>query len=218
MLNTGVMSLASVIIVEDNKYLRSLTIAALESAEIEVVLATDKVRDAISAVESQNVEVAILDLYLGPGPTGLDLAKVLRQMRPQIGLVFLTSFSDPRLLLEHPKLPKGSLYLTKSRVANLAEIVTAILRAKYAPNALSNTETQFEVLTDSQILVWRMISQGLTNSEIARQLGVSEKAIEKNITKIISDLEIAPGMKNNPRVKLASEFTNRAGQQIWPRG
>ena len=111
------MSLANVLIVEDDTYLRSLSLVSFESAGLHVVVATSRAGEAIEAVKNQLVDVAVLDLYLGPGPTGIDIAVSLRAINPQIGLVFLTSFSDPRLLDSQSELPAGSIYLTKSKIS-----------------------------------------------------------------------------------------------------
>ena len=54
------------------------------------------------------------------GPTGFDLAQKLRSISPQIGIVFLTTYQDPRFAaISGAHAPKGSRYLVKSEVSGV---------------------------------------------------------------------------------------------------
>jgi DNA-binding NarL/FixJ family response regulator len=208
------MSLANVLIVEDDSYLRSLSLVSFESAGLHVVVATSRAGEAIEAVKNELVDVAVLDLYLGPGPTGIDIAVSLRAINPQIGLIFLTSFSDPRLLESQSELPAGSIYLTKSKISGVREIVTAILRSKHSPLSTKRDQVEDRTLTDNQMQVWRLVSQGMKNSKIAETLGVSESAVEHVIKRIALQLDIELDPTINLRVQLVREFSHRTGQQL----
>ncbi|MGA0945803.1 MAG: hypothetical protein ACO3UW_08555, partial [Candidatus Nanopelagicales bacterium] len=66
-------------------------------------------------------DVAVLHLHLGAGPTGIDLAAGMRQRQPSVGLVLLTSFTDPRLLRTSlDTIPAGMLYLVKQSIDDLS--------------------------------------------------------------------------------------------------
>jgi len=212
--DTNAMSLANVLIVEDDSYLRSLSLVSFESAGLHVVVSTSLAGEAIEAVKNEIVDVAVLDLYLGPGPTGIDIATSLRALNPKIGLVFLTSFSDPRMLHSQSELPAGSIYLTKSKISGVREIVTAILRSKHSPLSTKRDQIDNRTLTDNQMRVWRLVSQGMKNSKIAETLDVSESAVEHVIKRIALQLDIALDPTSNLRVQLVREFSNRSGQQL----
>ena len=208
------MSLANVLIVEDDTYLRCLSMVSFESAGLHVVVTTSLAGEAIEAVKNELVDVAVLDLYLGPGPTGIDIAVSLRAINPKIGLVFLTSFSDPRMLHSQSDLPAGCIYLTKSKISGVREIVTAILRSKHSPLSIKRGPIEERTLTDNQMQVWRLVSQGMKNSKIADTLDVSEGAVEHVIKRIAMQLDIALDPTINPRVQLVREFSHRTGQQL----
>ena len=58
---------------------------------------------------------------------GRDVAQALRRQNPSVGLVFLTSFDDPRLLSANlPQLPGNSQYLTKSAIGDVDQLVKAV--------------------------------------------------------------------------------------------
>jgi DNA-binding NarL/FixJ family response regulator len=181
---------------------------------LHVVVATSRAGEAIEAVKNELVDVAVLDLYLGPGPTGIDIAVSLRAINPKIGLVFLTSFSDPRMLHSQSDLPAGSIYLTKSKISGVREIVTAILRSKHSPLSIKRDPIEERTLTDNQMQVWRLVSQGMKNSKIAETLDVSESAVEHVIKRIALQLDIELDPTINLRVQLVREFSHRTGQQL----
>ena len=64
--------------------------AALLGANFEVKDQVAKASDAIRAVKKFSIDVAILDLDLGPGANGIDISIALREVNPGIGIVILT--------------------------------------------------------------------------------------------------------------------------------
>jgi DNA-binding NarL/FixJ family response regulator len=208
------MVIASAIVVEDDDFLRALITNALETAGIKVLGSLKTAASALGIARQDQIEVAVLDLYLGPGPTGLDIAQALRKVDPLVGLVFLTSFSDPRLLDPDIKLPNGAVLLTKSKVSSLKQLVIAVLQAKNFPLGTKTLEASTLELSQHQIQIWRLIGLGLKNGEIAARLRVSEKAVEHVIGRLIAILQLGGENKLNPRVQLVREFSIRAGQLL----
>ena len=104
-----------VLVVEDDDFTRNLLISALRSQDCDVVLESASATYALKTASRMRIDVAVLDLNLGRGPTGLDLALGLRRNIPEIGILFLTSYKDPRLLGNSTQLaPHGSVYLEKN--------------------------------------------------------------------------------------------------------
>ena len=203
-----------VIVVEDDAFTRLSLVAALSASGIRVVYDTDSASDAISHAESLRPHAAILDLHLGRGPTGIDIARTLRRHNPQIGIVLLTSFDDPRLLGENlPAPPAGTQYLTKRSVTGIDKIVQAVSASIKAMN-VSPTVTHtspLEKLTGVQIETLRLISHGLSNSEIASRRGITVKSVEKSITRICKALNVETGPMTNQRVHIVKIFFSALG-------
>jgi two-component system, NarL family, invasion response regulator UvrY len=108
------VAIASVLLVEDDVFSRSTLAAALLGANIEVKDQVAKASEAIRAVNKFSIDIAIIDLDLGPGANGIDIAIALRDINPRIGIIILTSYSDPRVANPNSlSLPKGSKFLTK---------------------------------------------------------------------------------------------------------
>lgn len=209
------MPAAQVLIVEDDQFTRTMLSSALAAVGIAAVGSTDNAKEAIELVNHLNPDVVLLDLDLGPGANGLDIAIKLRELKPNLGIVFLTSFSDPRFVTENPvQMPVGARYIQKHEIADLKQLQIMILQAKYKPllNQPKRAAAVVE-LTDKQLTILKLVASGLTTAEIAAELKLSERAVEKTLTKLQDQLGIAKSNKFNPRVLLTRAFLQISGSK-----
>ena len=215
------METPRLLVVEDDAFTRTSIVSALASNGIEVVDSVGTSAEAITSFEINDPNVVLLDLDLGYGPTGLDLARAFRIRNPNIGIVMLTSYSDPRLLrAKLPDIPPGTEYLVKSTVGEINVVSEAIKQA--ITNAVgskaksrqprNDLPSDIQGMTDIQIETLRMVAQGHTNSEIAKQRSVSEKAVEQTIAKIAKALDIPVATNQNQRVHIARVYFRLTGQ------
>lgn len=210
------MSLASVLLVEDDVFISSTLAAALIGANFEVKGGVANAKDALAAVQKFSIDIAILDLDLGPGANGIDVAHALRQVQSSIGVIILTSYSDPRMANpDSLSLPKGAKFITKSTLTDFGPLVRAIIELKSFPTSNQvNTKIKSSPFTTNQLVVLRAVAEGLTTKEIAKRLKVSEKAIEGTITRLNAILEISKDTSLNPRVQLARAYFDLAGKKL----
>ena len=155
----SIMSLAKVLIVEDDSFIRATLSALLTQKGFGVIGAVDNAEEAVLLQEVHNPDVLLVDLDLGPGPNGIDIASALRVKNPQLGVIILTSFSDPRFADSRSQtLPRGTMYFTKSRLNDVSILFTAILRAKHLPLAdTRRSDAQKVDLTEAQIEILRLV-------------------------------------------------------------
>ena len=208
------VKLGSILVVDDDKFVRTALESALSNSGFDIAGSVSTAKEALAINESGSADVALLDLDLGIGPTGFDLAHALRKSAPQIGIIFLTTYQDPRLAsISGISAPKGSRYLVKSEIENVAQIISTILQTKHRPfNENVNHINKFEKLTDLQIEVWREVAEGLSSSEIAARRNISEKAVEAILARIYAFLDIKRSKSNNPRILLANSFKKFSGK------
>jgi two-component system, NarL family, invasion response regulator UvrY len=207
--------MASVLLVEDDIFSRSTLAAALLGANIEVKDQVAKASEAIRAVNKFSIDIAIIDLDLGPGANGIDIAIALRDINPRIGIIILTSYSDPRVANPNSlSLPKGSRFLTKSSLNDFSILIKMILELKSQPVSNKNGSKIERVgFSENQLSVLQGVAEGLTTKEIATRAGVSEKAIEGTITRLHSMLDLPKKPFLNPRVQLARAYFHLSGKK-----
>lgn len=209
------MKQGRILIVEDDSFLQMTLAQALESANFEIVARVATPIDAIKAAKSGQVDVAILDLDLGPGASGIDVAHALRQNNERIGLILLTSYTDPRISDPNSRaLPKGTIFLTKSGITDIRDLASAILQVKLWPVESKRDATKTRShLTEVQIGVLKSLAEGLTTSEIAERQKVSEKAVEATITRLHNLLGLEKNKRLNPRVQLVRAYFALSGKK-----
>lgn len=202
--------LIRLLLVEDDPFTRTTLSAALERHGLEVVAVVGSAQEAMALVRPDAFDCAVLDLDLGVGPTGIDVAHALRRQLPALGIVILTSFSDPRLLAASlHDLPNGSGYVVKQSLESMAFLVEAINGAV----AMAGTGVPLEELaglTNAQVETLRLLACGLSNAEIARIRVVTEKSVEQAIARTAKRLGIDVS-QGNQRVLLAREYFRMTG-------
>lgn len=204
------------LVVDDDDFTRFLLVRTLASLGAMDVRETNASSAALRLADEAAPDLAILDLDLGPGPTGIDLAHGLRRLRPTIAIVVLSSYTDPRLMGVNRELPLGAVYLSKRDIGDADTLRTAIERVLNAPLGRRATDSSVRSgdgrrLSDSQVEVMRMIAQGYSNAEIARRRTLTEAAVEKAITRLIRQLDLIPGRGDNLRVLITQAYFERTG-------
>jgi DNA-binding NarL/FixJ family response regulator len=209
------MNLADVIVIDDDAFVRSSLTAGLKAYGVNVVGTGQTFASAFEFCTSHKVDVAIVDLDLGQGPSGFDICQSLRRHFPGIGLILLTSYTnlqiaDPNM----PILPKGTRFLTKSNLNDFQILINEILSVKRKPLSSNKRISNKGTLTSTQIEVLRMLAEGLSTNEIATRRGVSSKAIEGMIAKIHHVLNLEKSKTLNQRVQLARAYFKLSGKSL----
>lgn len=205
------------LIVEDDGFTRSMVANALESSEINVVFSTGSATEALKFAQNKEFDVALLDLHIGPGPNGIDLAVAIRKHRPDSGIALLTSYQDPRLLNpNHQKIPAGVAYITKNSIADIDQLKKRIIKLRNLP--LSRDEDAWDftsgvsVLTDGQLEILKLMARGYSNAEISKQKFMTEKSVETAIRRIVAKLGIKNDPSLNQRVHIANVYFRALGK------
>lgn len=200
-----------VLVVDDDDFTRTLVVSLVESLGYEVCAKSGGVTEAMSRAQSEHPELAVLDLDLGEGPTGIDLAHGLRRLNPQIALVMLTSYGDPTWMGQRRKPPMGTRYVVKGSVNDTAVLAEAMTRALADPLSDDDEPNTASPLSENQWEILRLVAAGYVNAEIARRRSLTEDAVNKAVTRLVKQLGITVGKDANPRVLLTQAYNQLTG-------
>lgn len=199
-------------ICEDNAFTRSTLESALRFEDVDVVFSAASAAEAQAASLEHKPHAMLIDLLLGVGPNGLELARQLRKTQVTLGIVFLSSLESPRLLDRSPfGLPSRAQYLTKDGVLSVTDIISALQRSIGPTARTSEPIGSLSQLTDLQLDVLELVAEGQTNGEIAQRLGISIKSVEALIRRIVNRLEIQGPVSSNQRVHIAKVYLRAFG-------
>jgi DNA-binding NarL/FixJ family response regulator len=218
------------LVVEDDPLTRLMLESTLVAGGLDVI-AVGRSDEALTAAAERAPQLALLDVHLGAGPTGLDLAQELRRRQPDIGLIMLTSLVDPRLAGDGvAELPARARYVPKSAVTSV-EMLLGIVREVLAEVAgglqppigvearwtrSRNDGDGLGALTDAQVATLRLVADGLSNAEIAARRSISERTVEKTVQRMARVLGLSVDVARNQRVHLARVYFRGLGGHGGP--
>jgi DNA-binding NarL/FixJ family response regulator len=201
----------SVVVVEDDAFMRSLLVDSLDKVGFEVSTAASAA-DAKRLIKVVNPDAVVLDIGLGPGPDGFDLAENLRKLTPDIAIVFLTTMPDPRFAGRDDKaVYSNAAYLNKHLLSDSNTLVEA-LEAVLTERGLTgfrhheSADRPLVNLSKTQIQVLQLVAQGKTNQQIADIRKRSLAATESAITRTLEALGIDTHAEQNVRVAAAISY------------
>jgi len=203
-----------VVIAEDAAILRDGLVQLLTDRGHDVVAAVSDGDALRAAVAEHDPDVAVVDVRMPPSFTdeGLRAAIAIRRERPAVGVLVFSQWVETRYAAE---LLAGSSsgvgYLLKDRVADVSEFVEALTRVAAGGTALdpevvrqllgaSRRRDAIATLTPREREVLGLMAEGRTNGAIARQLVVSDRAVEKHVANIFTKLDLPPSGEDHRRV------------------
>ena len=205
-----------VLVVEDDPFVRGLVERVLVDAGFGVAAAEDAAA-ALTSIDAVDPDAAVLDIELGPGPSGIDLAEVLKQRHPHIALVFLTQAAGPDVGGRPARIPEGAAYLVKRSLADPATLVDALehVLADGDPRGAYRADRErtdpLRLLSPAQRDTLRMIAEGLSNEEIARQRATSVRAVEAMVSRVFAILGVSGDSRLSARVAATRVYAAHAG-------
>ncbi|MGO4586500.1 response regulator transcription factor [Arthrobacter sp. 2RAF6] len=203
-----------VLVVEDQPFMRGLVAEALRGAEFDVH-ACASASEAVSMFAAVDPDVLVTDIDLGTRPNGVELAHVVKSLSPGCAIVFLTNYPSEAPFSE---LPAGSTFVNKSSLDSVDGLISAVnstlveLPVTVAPPVASDA-AKIGALTRVQLDILRMIAEGWSNAEIAKQRGSSMRSVEKAVSRTFEALGLNRSPSVNPRVAAATLYTRTFG---WP--
>jgi len=209
-----------VLLINDDSFELATMAASLRLHSINVVGEASNMLLAENLFRSLQPEAVLIDLQFS-GEEAIGLLQRLRKVAPALGIVITTSCPDLRLFgLLEKNIPSGSKIILKRSISDLSVITYALNESLASASDGSKMKwinfhklvpeesftTILTGLTDIQIETLRLVSQGLSNSEIAKVRFVSEKSVEQIVARIAQHLSIVPDRRRNLRVALAGEY------------
>lgn len=180
-------------------------------------------KSALSAAEARKIcqsfdaDVAIIDVDLGAGPNGFDLANNLKITNSAIAIIFLTNLVEPKLAGRSSKdLPAGHAYLLKSRMSDTSLLNQAIKEVSRGQGAEFRDDLKainpLGDLSRSQMDVIRLVAQGKSNEEIAAERGTTVRAVRMILVRAFQSLGLDENLGPERRVLAAIKYLKTIGQ------
>ena len=199
------METIHLLLVDDQRLMRDGLRILLElEPDLEVVGEADNGAEALEAYRQLAPDVVLMDIRM-PVMDGVEATRRLRAEHPEAKIIILTTFDDNEYVFEG--LRAGALgYLLKDvsgeELAAAIRVVAAggsmiepsVARkvvaefARLAPASPESKNELIEPLSEREIEILKLVSQGLTNKEIAAKLYLAEGTVKNYVTSILQKI------------------------------
>lgn len=195
-----------VMLVDDEQLIRSGLKIMLETyPDIEVIHQAGNGREAFECCQIEVPDVVLMDIRM-PVSTGIEGTKLIKEAYPEVKIVMVTTFQDTEYIVEAMQYGASGYLLKDSsyeaiydgiKVALSGKVVMdatvsekLVMQPKAPASSTEKTDISSFGLTEREIELIRLVSQGLNNKEISEALFLSEGTVKNNISTILSKLAL----------------------------
>ena len=194
------------LIIDDHEMVREGLKAILTTEpDFEIVGDAASAEQAFELIERLSPDIILLDIRL-PGTSGIEVCRTVSERYPESAVIILTTFTDESLVaqciqagargfivkdIERFDLKRSIRAVARGEAAIDPKAAVAVLAQLRRTPSLKN-EPSPEPLSSQQIVILRLVAQGLPSREIATQLYLSENTVKGYVQEILHRL----GVKN----------------------
>jgi DNA-binding NarL/FixJ family response regulator len=190
-----------ILIADDHSIVRSGLKKVLDSKpDMEVVAEAEDGAEAVDKALEEDVHLAILDVSM-PRKTGIQAAAELHKRKPELRVLMLSMHDSEQFLFESLKAGASGYVLKSGADTDIVDAVRTAMRGDsyLYPSAVATLvrdyversgrgEEQFDVLTPRELEVLKLIAEAYTSKEIAKELWISIKTVERHRQNILDKL------------------------------
>jgi len=204
--NTTSNTKNNILIVEDHELTRFGLRTTFDGVDfIGIVFEAEYAEKAIEIIENNKIDLIIMDLGL-PNINGIEATKRIRSKNKDVKIIILTSHNDEKEVLESLKAGANAYCSKEINPARLTQVVQSVLdgaswfdpsiahvvlRAATSGNSAIETVSKNNYnLTTREAQILKLITEGYSNNEIARELFVSINTTKAHVASILQKLEV----------------------------
>jgi len=187
-----------ILVADDHPIVRSGLKKVLDAqSDLEVVAEAEDGAEAVKKALAGDVDLAILDVSM-PKTTGIQAAEELHKRKPELRLLMLSMYDSEQFLFQSLKAGASGYVLKSDADHDIVEAVRRTMRGQsfLYPSAVSSLvrdvvergNEDFEVLTPRELQVLKLIAEAYTSKEIAKELVISVKTVERHRQNILDKL------------------------------
>ena len=158
-------------------------------ARYQLLAALRSAQEAVSYVETHDVDLVILDVMMRVGVDGLAAAEAIKRSRPQVRIILTTSAAETAWEAQARAIGVEGFWYKEYEVHSLIEMMDRVMAGETVypsdPPDVSLGKAKRSDLTERELEVLRELTSSLTNEEIAERLNVSVFTVKRHIQNML---------------------------------
>jgi len=199
-----------ILVVDDHPLFRDgLRLVIASDSSLTLVGTAGAAEEAFRLVEQVLPDIVLCDINL-PGMDGLELARRLHRLYPQVRIIMVTLHMDESRVLDAVRAGAAAFLTKDGSGEELLATIRRVARGEYPINDrildsprvarhlldqfrdLNTPEVAeiFSPLTPRELEILQAVAGGQSNKEIGRLLGISDQTVKNHITSILRKLAV----------------------------
>lgn len=198
-----------VMIVDDQKIFKEgLKMILSQDVEIDIIGLCENGQEAVDFASLYGPDIILMDIQM-PIMNGVEAVRLIKKKNANIDIIMLTTFHDEAYIYDAIKNGASGYLLKDTSIEVILEAiktvsrggalmnpeVTKILLGQFTKLASDNLDiiTNYEsvsILTQREIEISRLVSDGYNNKEISDNLFIGEGTVKNHITRVLQKLEL----------------------------
>lgn len=183
-----------ILLVDDHIVLRmGLVTATNGEPDMEVVAEADNGVEAVRAYRQHRPDVVVLDLRM-PEQNGIETIRKLREEFGEVRILVFSNYASGEDVFQALKAGASGFVVKEMSLERLLEAIRKVHEGgQYVPPEIA-TRMQGRVLSQlspREMEVLTLLARGLSNKEIAAELGLVEGTVKIHVTNILSKLRVS---------------------------
>ena len=194
-----------ILLVDDHEVVRiGLKTVLSRYNQFEIVGEASNAQEALEKTVYCKPDIVVMDVRL-PGQNGIETTREIIESHPDTKVIILTSYADDDLLFDAIAAGAAGYVLKQIGSEDLVRALETVGRGdsmldpavtqqvfqRVRENARRAEDETFASLTDQELNILSLITEGLTNKEIANQVFLSEKTVRNYVSSILNKLNLA---------------------------
>ena len=180
------MKKTRVMIVDDQYISRQLFALYIQASEkYELVRQVESASLADAFVLKEPIDLILMDILMNDGSNGLDAAEKIKKKRPNIKIIAVTSMPESSWINRAKSIGIDSFWYKEVSKETIIEIMDRTMAGESVyPDTIPVVHIgniRSSEFTDREIEVLRVMIKGISNAEIAKELGITENTVKQHI-------------------------------------
>ena len=198
------------VLADDHAVVRSGTRELLEQQpDLKIIGEASDGSEAVRLAGELQPDVMVMDVRM-PAMSGVEATRQIKASYPKVKVLVLTAHDDDEYVFALLQAGANGYLLKTAEIEELVRAIRTVAAGKSAlapevtgkvvaqftsgkslPEVLTETQENYDGLTDRELDILRLVGQGLSNKQIGKKLFISDRTVQAHLSNIFSKLNVS---------------------------